>query len=108
LYKNQGKTPQYVALPKFPAMSRDIALLVNKEITVGMLENCIRSSSKGLLRDLSLFDIYIGDRLPDGKKSVAFNLLLRADDRSLTALEADTEIAAILEGLNQELGAVLR
>lgn len=108
LFQNQGSTPQYNPLPKFPSMSRDIALLVDKTVTVGMLDRCIRSSSKGLLRDLSLFDIYTGDRLPENKKSIAFNLVLRADDRSLTALEADAEIAAILEGLSQELNAVLR
>lgn len=108
LFCNQGGTPQYVPLPKFPAMTRDIAVLVDKEITVGMLESCILASSKGLLRSLSLFDIYIGDRLPEGKKSVAFSLILRADDRSLTALEADAEITAILDGLNQKLNAVLR
>lgn len=108
LFQNQGDTPQYVPLPKFPAMSRDIALLVDKNVTVGILEDCIRSSSKGLLREVSLFDIYTGDRLPEDKKSVAFNLVLRADDRSLTAMEADGEISAILESLKQELNAVLR
>lgn len=108
LYRMQGATPQYTPLPKFPAMSRDIALLVEKDITVGMLENCIRTSSNGLLRDVSLFDIYTGDKLPENKKSVAFNLILRADDRSLTAQEADAEVAAILDGLARDLNAVLR
>ena len=108
LFENQGSTPEYTPLPKFPAMSRDLALLVDKSVTVGMLEACIRSSSKGLLREVNLFDIYTGDRLPEDKKSVAFSLLLRADDRSLTAKEADDEIASILEGLNRDLKAQLR
>jgi len=108
LFQKQGGTPQYTPLPKFPTMSRDIALLVDTGVTVGMLDACIRSAAKGLLRDVSLFDIYTGERLPEDKKSVAFNLILRADDRSLTAQEADAEIAAILDGLNKQLGAVLR
>lgn len=108
LFENQGSTPEYAPLPKFPAMSRDLALLVDKSVTVGMLEACIRSASKGLLREVDLFDIYTGDRLPDDKKSVAFSLLLRADDRSLTAKEADDEIASILEGLRRDLNAELR
>jgi phenylalanyl-tRNA synthetase beta chain len=105
---SKGETPQYVPLPKFPAMSRDIAVLVDQDISIGMLEACIRSSSKGLLRDVSLFDIYTGDKLPAGKKSVAFSLVLRADDRSLTAQEADSEIAGILEELDKVYHATLR
>ncbi len=108
LYAIQGATPEYRPLPKFPAMSRDIAVLVDKAVTVGLLEGCIRASSPGLLREVTLFDIYTGEKLPENQKSVAFNLVLRADDRSLTAQEADGEIAAILEGLERDLGAKLR
>ena len=108
LSQTQGGTPVYRALPKFPAMNRDIALLVKSDATVGALEDCIRASSKGLLRETSLFDIYTGDQLPAGMKSVAFNLVLRSDERSLTAQEADDEIAAILQGLSEQMGATLR
>ena len=108
LFQSQGGTPVYTPLPKFPAMTRDIALLVQDKISVGMLEDCIRRSGGVLLRSVSLFDIYTGDQLAPGTKSVAFNLVLRADDRSLTAAEADSEIAAILAGLERELGATLR
>ena len=55
------------------------------------LEECIRRGAKGLLKDVALFDIYTGTGIPEGKKSVAFNLTLRADDRSLTAEEADAD-----------------
>ena len=72
------------------------------------LEDCIRRGAKGLLKNESLFDIYTGPGVPDGKKSVAFNLELRADDRSLTAEEADEDVKSILELLRDELGAVLR
>ncbi len=104
----QGGTPTYTPLPKFPAVTRDIAVVVKKEITVGALEACIAGAAKELLRDVALFDIYTGANLPAGTKSVAFNLVLRADDRSLTAQEADEEVQHILSRLNSELGATLR
>ncbi len=72
------------------------------------LEDCIRRGAKGLLKEVTLFDIYRGKGVAEGKKSVAFNLVLRADDRSLTAEEADADVKAILETLEKELGAVLR
>jgi len=75
---------------------------------VGAVEECIRRSAKGLLKEVTLFDIYTGTGIPEGKKSVAFNLTLRADDRSLTAEEADADTKAILAALESELGAVLR
>ena len=70
-----------------PAVTRDIAVVCDRAVTVGALEDCIRRGAKGLLKDVSLFDIYTGSGIPEGKKSVAFNLTLRSDDRSLTAQE---------------------
>ena len=103
-----GPDPEYVPLPKFPAVTRDIAVLVDAGVPVGVLEGTISDAAAGLLREVSLFDIYTGANLPAGKKSVAFNLVLRADDRSLTAQEADDEVGIILARLEQEHGAVLR
>ena len=108
LFASRGTDPEYTPLPKFPAVTRDIAVLVDKTDTVGALEACIRTAAKGLLKDVALFDIYEGANLPEGKKSVAFNLILRAEDRSLTAQEADEEIKHILDCLEKEFGAVLR
>ena len=104
----KGADPEYVPLPKFPAVTRDIAVVCGEAVTVGALEDCIRRGAKGLLKDVTLFDIYRGKGIPEGKKSVAFNLVLRADDRSLTAEEADQDVKSILETLEKELGAVLR
>lgn len=108
LFASRGAEPEYTPLPKFPAVTRDIAVLVDKSVTVGALEAGIQSAAKGLLKDVSLFDIYEGANLPEGKKSVAFNLVLRADDRSLTAQEADDEIKVVLAHLEKTFGAVLR
>ncbi len=104
----KGADPEYVPLPKFPAVTRDIAVVCDCAVTVGALEDCIARGAKGLLKEVTLFDIYTGAPIPEGKKSVAFNLTLRADDRSLTAEEADADVRAILELLKSELGAALR
>ena len=104
----KGPDPEYVPLPKFPAVTRDIAVVCGEAITVGALEDCISKGAKGLLKDVTLFDIYRGKGVPEGKKSVAFSLVLRADDRSLTAEEADSDVKSILETLEKDLGAVLR
>ena len=108
LLNARGAAPEYVPLPKFPAVTRDIAVVCDSTVTVGQLEDCINRGAKGLLKEVELFDIYTGAPIPEGKKSVAFNLTLRADDRSLTAAEADEDVKSVLELLEKELGAVLR
>lgn len=108
LFACRGADPEYQPLPKFPAVTRDIAVLVDKAVTVGAMESSIQAAAKGLLKDVTLFDIYEGAKLPTGKKSVAFNLVLRADDRSLTAQEADDEVNLVLERLKKDFGAMLR
>ena len=108
LFAARGEDAVYQPLPKFPAATRDIAVVCDKAITVGALTDCIRRGSKGLLKDVTLFDIYTGTGIPEGKKSVAFSLVLRADDRNLTAQEADEDVKGILELLAGELNAVLR
>ena len=72
------------------------------------LEESIRRGAKGLLKDVSLFDIYRGPGVAIDKKSVAFNLVLRADDRSLTGEEADEDVQSILAALKADHNAVLR
>ena len=103
-----GPDPVYTPLPKFPAVTRDIAVVCDEAVTVGALEESIRRGAKGLLKDVSLFDIYRGPGVAIGKKSVAFNLVLRADDRSLTGEEADEDVQSILAALKADHDAVLR
>ena len=108
LMSTRGADAEYVPLPKFPSVTRDIAVVCDEAVTVGALEKAIRRGAKGLLKEVSLFDIYRGKGIDEGKKSVAFNLVLRADDRSLTSEEADEDVKSILEALEQECGAKLR
>ena len=104
----KGADPEYVPLPKFPNLTRDIAVVCEEKVTVGQLEDCIRSAGGKLIKQVSLFDIYRGKGVDKGKKSVAFNLVLRADDRSLTGEEADADVKKVLEALASQLGAILR
>ncbi len=108
LFESMGGAPVYQPLPRFPAVTRDIALVCDKNLPVARLEDCIRRGAKGLLKAVNLFDVYAGKGIPEGKKSVAFSLELRAGDRSLTAQEADEDVNGILELLSSELNAVLR
>ena len=108
MYEKRGDIPVYQPLPKFPAVTRDIAVVCDEAVTVGALEESIRRGAKGLLKDVSLFDIYRGPGVAIGKKSVAFNLVLRADDRSLTGEEADEDVQSILVALKADHNAVLR
>ena len=104
----RGADAEYTPLPKFPAVTRDIAVVCEEAVTVGALEACIRKGAGKLLKEVALFDIYRGKGVDEGKKSVAFNLAFRADDRSLTSEEADNDVKAILDALKNELNAVLR
>lgn len=108
LCASRSGVPVYRPLPKFPAVTRDIAVVCAETVTVGELEDCIRRGAKGLLKNVTLFDIYRGPGIAEGKKSVAFSLVLRADDRSLTSEEADEDMKSILALLQNELDAHLR
>ncbi len=108
LYSVRGADPEYVPLPRFPSVIRDISVVCDESVTVGALEAAIRKGARGLLKEVRLFDIYRGDGILPGKKSVAFSLTLRADDRSLTGEEVDSDVSAILATLKSDCGAVLR
>ena len=108
LMNAKGPDPLYAPLPRFPAVTRDIAVVCDRDVTVGALEKCITRAGGKLLREVSLFDIYQGQGIPEDKKSVAFNLVLRSDEGTITAAQADEEVRDILAALESELGAVLR
>ena len=108
LYDLRLPEPTYTPLPKFPTVTRDIAVICEEAVTVAQIENTIASSAGKLLRNTQLFDIYRGTGVPEGKKSMAFSLELRADDRTLTDADSEQVIQKILVALEKELGAVLR
>ena len=100
--------PTYTALPKYPAVTRDLAVVCDEEITVAQVEAVISSSAGKLLRNIRLFDIYRGTGVPDGKKSLAFSLELRADDRTLTDTDSEQVVSRVLDNLKEKIGAILR
>ena len=97
----------YTQLPKFPALTRDIACVCKKSEPVLVLERAIAQAAGKNLEAIELFDVYEGSQIPDGMKSVAFNLKLRAADRTLTDEEADSAMKKAVKAL-EKLGAALR
>ena len=98
----------YTQLPKYPSTSRDIALLVDEDVAVGDIEKVIRAAGTEILRDVKLFDIYRGKQVAEGKKSVAFNLTYRHNERTLTDEDVAAAHGPVLEALKDQLDAVLR
>lgn len=102
------KEIQYRQLPKYPSTSRDMALLVDEDVQVGDMEDVIRSAGTEILDSVKLFDVYRGQQVSEGKKSVAFSLTYRHDDRTLTDEETDTVHAGIIEALKEKFNAIVR
>ena len=103
--KNNKK---YTPIPKYPAVERDIALVVDEQIEVGQIENIISKKSKNILETAKLFDIYRNEKLGQNKKSVAYELIFRANNRTLTDDEIKNTMEAITKELQVALGAELR
>ena len=108
LFAVADNTKLYQPLPKFPASTRDIAILCDDEIPVASLEKAIRNAVGKILENVTLFDVYKGDQIPSGKKSVAYSLIMRASDRTLTDEECDTAMKKAIAALENDFGATLR
>ena len=108
LFNLQLPEATYTPLPKYPTVTRDLALVCDEEVTVAQAETVIEASAGKLLRSVQLFDIYRGVGIPDGKKSMAFSLELRADDRTLTDADSESVMSKVLAAAQEKLGASLR
>ena len=91
---------KYVGIARFPAVKRDISMVVPKEILVGQIEAMIRQRSGKILESLELFDVYEGDQIKDGFKSVAYSVTFRAGDRTLEENDITAVMKKILNGLS--------
>lgn len=100
--------PTYTPLPKYPAVMRDLALVCDEAVTVAQAEGVITDAAGKLLRSVKLFDIYRGTGVPEGKKSMAFSLELRSDERTLTDADSEGVMSKVLAALKKKLNAVLR
>ena len=98
----------YKSLPKFPTMQRDIAMLVKDEINVKEIEKIIKAKGGKLLESVKLFDVYKGEQIEKGYKSVAYSILFRSNEKTLTDEEVNSPMKKILKELEEKLQAQLR
>jgi phenylalanyl-tRNA synthetase beta chain len=103
-----ARLPAYHELSKFPAIRRDIALVVEDAVTVQAINNCIKNISSEILQDLQLFDMFKGKGIDSGKKSLALSLVLQHHSRTLTDEEVDAFIQHVVTVLEEELKVKLR
>jgi phenylalanyl-tRNA synthetase beta chain len=100
--------PQLTELPRFPAAYRDLAVVVDSQTPVGALLDAIRKAGGDLIESVKLFDLYTGKPIPEGKKNVAFAIVYRRLERTLTDDEADNAHREIVTALERDFGAKLR
>jgi len=108
IFKNANIEKKYMPLPKYPAVTRDIAILVDDEILVQEIEETIVKAGGNILESIELFDVYKGKQIPDGKKSVAYALIYRVPKKTLKDEEVNKVHNKILRALEHKLGAELR
>ncbi|GKU75870.1 phenylalanine--tRNA ligase subunit beta [Paenibacillus sp. L3-i20] len=108
LYEQSSSEIEYRVLPKYPAIERDIAVLVDTEVAAGSLTETAWSTAGELLESVRVFDVYTGERLGAGKKSIALSLVYRHGDRTLTDEEVTALHAQVVQKLEQSFGAELR
>ena len=95
-------------LPKFPAVRRDFALVLDKDKLFASIEEIAKKQGKPLLKEVGLFDVYEGEKIGEGKKSYAISLTFQDEQKTLTEQEIDKAFQAIMDGCEQQLGAQVR
>jgi len=108
LVANAKRLPKFKSLPKYPAMARDLAVLIQEDVLIKDIQSMIQQRGGKILESTMLFDVYQGNQVPEGKKSVAYALVFRATDRTLTDEEVSKAMKKITDGLNHQFGAELR
>lgn len=108
LKETSASEVHFSEISRFPSVSRDLALLVDKSVTFAAIEQTAKKAERKLLQELSLFDVYEGKNLPEGKKSYAVNFLLQDKEKTLNDKQIDAVMQKIQQNLEKELGALLR
>ena len=98
----------YKPLPKYPAVTRDISLIVSEDVTVGAIEDVIFENGEKILEDVALFDVYRGRQVGEGKKSAAFALTYRDAEKTLTDEEVEKVHSKVVFSLEDTYKASLR
>lgn len=99
---------KYTDIPKYPEVRRDLALLIDKSTTYESIYNLAKQSEKTLLKDINLFDVYEGEKLPEGKKSYALSFTIQDNTKTLTDVQIDKIMSKLQQTFESELGATLR
>lgn len=108
LVKYARASKKYTQVPKFPAVERDIAVIVDEKVEVGQIEKIVTKKAKKLLESIQLFDIYRNEKLGENKKSVAYSLIFRDKNKTLSDEEINHIMESIISELEKTLGASLR
>lgn len=103
-----GQVPKFEALSRYPAVRRDIAVVVDESVTAKALQDCVGQAAGDVLKNLELFDVYRGEGIDSGKKSLALKLTFQDPSRTLNDQEIDAAEAAIVDALARNLGGSLR
>lgn len=106
--ETEKQSVSFSEISRFPAVSRDLALLIDKDTTFAQIEQIALKSEKKLLKQISLFDVYEGSNLPEGKKSYAVNFMLQDEEKTLNDKQIDAVMQKIRQNLERELGVQLR
>lgn len=108
LYKYASTDKVYVKLPKYPAVARDMAILVDEDILCSDIEDVIKKQGGNIVESIKLFDVYKGTQIPKGKKSMAFSVIYRKNDKTLVDEEVNRVHDKIVRTLENKFGAELR
>jgi phenylalanyl-tRNA synthetase beta chain len=104
----QSTIPSFRAYSKFPSVRRDLALLVNEDVTAEEIIECVRAEAGGILQNIVIFDVYRGEGIDSGLKSLGLGLILQDTSRTLTDTDVDRKVASVTEHLGCALGATIR
>jgi phenylalanyl-tRNA synthetase beta chain len=104
----QAKPLQFQRISKFPSVRRDLAIIVDEDVPLAVLQENVSVSASGLLHDLRVFDVYRGPGIESGRKSVALGLILQDSSRTLTDVDADAVVTAVVARLRDKLSATIR
>jgi phenylalanyl-tRNA synthetase beta chain len=104
----RGALPAFAPLSKFPSIRRDLAIIVDRALPFARVRDCVRRAAPAIVKEIRLFDVYTGERIDSGLKSLALGLILQDSSDTLTDQRVDAAMAAILQALASELNARLR
>jgi len=104
----EGRLPTFAALSRFPSIRRDIALVLGQDVEFEAVKNCIRQAAPKILTDIKLFDVYTGEKIDSGRRSLALGLILQETSQTLTDKTVDRVMDDIVQALEKDLNAYLR